>query len=984
MKKMKNVHLTPFRTFVAGTLVLGLLSACGSNEPKTLASLSYEPETEVVKEPVTEQQIKPLSHEEVRKEYKALLDLFEEKELKEKIERRIADVHMMEGVQRQYAAKTESGYYSEATKAYRDILEKYPNSPDNAEILYQLSKAYDNEGLQDEALDALTKLAVRYPNYINISEANFRKGDIHFSRQEYRESLEAYSKVVASGNKNLELNSHYMVGWSRYKLLQYRQSIDSFTFVLNSLLSNGDNVDVLGVKEKPLVEDSISSISLALDKIGGAGEVSAIPALAKQEYVWRVYDNLGDYYLSKELYEQSASTFRLYVNEYQYADKAPDLSVKLIDVYIAGGFAQQSLVEKENYIDAYGLGSRYASFQKGISPSIKSTLKEYIDELASHFHSKGQLHQKELADLKAKQQLKPDLDKADADKNSVLQQSAIASFDKAADFYTRFIDTFPADARVDEVTFLKAEVLFSSYQYPKAIKEYQKVAYQPQTAGIKENTVNAGYAAIIAHEKQIELLKTGLAYDEQIPKAPLAEDSRQVRQWRESAVDSMLAYAEKFHTDERSPAVLTNAAEYLFGLNRYKDAIDVSSGLIAKNANLNKTLKKTAYGIIALSYFNLKDYQQAEDNYISQRALTDPSSDEYVQISERLAASIYKKSEVMIAKGESIAAIDQLLKIKTLTPSSPIRVTAQYDAATLLLEAKLWDRAIVELLELQQSYPEYEYAVEYQRKLAFAYEQKEDWGNAAAAYSVLVSDDPDASIRQEALFLTATMHQRDENLNAANLNYESYIQLYPQPFDNYLESHYYLAINNETLENQSTLNQWLSAIIDVDQKAGSQRTDRSRWLGAWANAKYGDYYSSLFNKVELTLPIVESVPSKNQWLQQASASYQASADYGILEFVAMSSYKIGVLYRQFGNDLRSAPTPADLSPDDQQVYANIIEEQAAPFDRLASDLHQANIDRAWEGKFNQWINNSFIEMRALDPKRFNKVELIVSYGDGIY
>ncbi len=978
MGKMKNSSLKSKCRQVLLLSALGLLSACGSNEPKTLASLSYEPEKET--DTAASQQVIPkLSHEEVRQEYKAVLDVLAEKELKEKIERRIADVHMMEGVQKQNAAKTESGYYSEATQAYLDVLAKYPNSPGNAEILYQLSKAYDNEGQQDEALDSLTKLTTRYPNYINIAEANFRKGDIHFSRQEYRESLTAYLAVVESGNKNLELNSHYMVGWSRYKLLQHRQSIDSFTFVLNSLLSTGDNVDALGKKEKPLVEDSISSISLALDKIGGAAEVSTIPALAKQEYVWRVYDNLGDYYLSKELYEQSASTYRLYVNEYQYADKAPDLRVKLIDAYIAGGFAKQSLIEKEKYIDAYGLGSRYASYQKGISPPIKLILKDYIDELASHFHSKGQLHQKELAELKTKQALKPD-----PDANIALQQSAIASFDKAADFYTRFIDTFPADERVDEVTFLKAEVLFSSYQYPKAIKEYQKVAYQPQSPGVKENTVNAGYAAIIAHEKQIEFLKTGMAYEEQVPKKPLAEDSRQVRRWRESAVDSMLAYAEKFHTDERSPAVLTNAAEYLFGLNRYKDAIDVSSGLIAKNANLNKTLKKTAYGIIALSYFNLEDYQQAEDNYISQRALVDPASEEYVQISERLAASIYKKSEVMIAKGESVAAIDQLLKIKSLTPNSPIRVTAQYDAATLLLEAKLWDRAITELLELQQSYPEYEYAVEYQRKLAFAYEQKEDWGNAAIAYAVLVNDDPDAAIRQEALFLTATMHQRDDNLNAANLNYESYIQLYPQPFDNYMEAHYHLAANNEALENQSTFNQWLSAIIDADQKAGSQRTDRSRWLGAWANAKYGDYYSSLFNKVELTLPIVESVPNKNQWLQQASASYQAAADYGILEFVAMSSYKIGVLYRQFGNDLRSAPTPADLSADDQQVYANIIEEQAAPFDQLAADLHQANIDRAWGGKFNQWINNSFTEMRTLDPKRFNKVELIVSYGDGIY
>jgi tetratricopeptide (TPR) repeat protein len=977
MKIMKFILQKPKSFLTVCLPVIALLSACGSNEPKTLAGLSYEPEKETL-EQTPAQPFERLSHEEVRQEYKALLDLFEEKELKEKIERRIADVHMMEGVQRQNTAKTDSGYYSEATKAYRDILAKYPNSPDNAEVLYQLSKAYDTESQQEEALESLTELTTRFPNYVNVAEAYFRLGDIHFSRQRYRESRHAYMKVIESGNKTLELNSHYQLGWSEYKLLEYRKSIDSFTYVLSSLLVGNGDINSLGKKEKPLVNDSISSISLALDKIGGAGEVVTIPALARQQYVWRIYDNLGEYYLKKELYEQSASTFRLYVNEYPYSVKAPDLSTKLIDTYILGGFARQSLVEKERYIDSYGLGSIYTSYQNGISPQIKSTLREYIDELASHFHSKGQLHQKALADLKTKKQ------QPDPERDQAIQTAAITAYDKAANLYTRFIDTFPNDERIDEVTFLKAEVLFSSYQYPEAIKEYEKVAYQPQRPDNKDNAVNAGYAAIISHEKQVDFLKAGVAYEGQSPQKPVVEDSRQVRQWRVSAVDSMLAFAEKFHTDERSPSVLTNAAEYLFSLNRYKDAIDVSSGLIAKNASLNKTLKKTAYGIIALSYFNLEDYQQAEDNYISQRNLVDPKAEEYTQVSERLAASIYKKSEVMISKDESLAAIDQLLRIKQLTPNSPIRVTAQYDAATLLLDAKLWQRAIVELLELKQFYPDYKYAVEYQRKLAFAYEQNEGWGNAASAYAVLVNDDPDANVRQEALFLTATMYERDKNLSAANLNYESYVQLYPQPFDNYMEAHYHLAANHEALDNQSTLNKWLSATIDVDQKAGVQRTDRSRWLGAWANAKYGDYYSSLFSKVELTLPIVKSVPNKNQWLQQASASYQSAADYGILEFVAMSSYKIGVLYRQFGNDLRSAPKPDSLSGEDQQIYGRIIDEQAAPFDQLAVDLHQANIDRAWGGKFNEWINNSFAEMRTLSPQRFNKVELIVSYGDGIF
>ncbi len=955
-----------------------LLQGCGSNEPKTLASLSYEPEQESVEKP-TEIDIKPITHQELRQEYKAVLGLFEEKALKEKIERRIADVHMMEGTHNQNTDVPKSSYYSEATQAYRDILKKYPNSPDNAEVLYQLSKAYDIEGKQEEALDALSQLTSRYPDYVNIDEAYFREGDIHFSNQRYTKAETSYISVIEANNDKLSLNAHYMLGWSRYKLLEYRQSVDSFSYVLNQLLTNNVNIDDLGKKEKPLVNDSISSISLAIDKIGGAKTIGDIKSLARQNYVWRIYDNLGEYYLAKELYEESASTFRLYVDGYQLSDKAPDLSTKLINTYLAGGFAAQGLKEKENYVNSYGINSRYYSSKNGATTTVKASLKTYLDELASHFHSKGQFYQKEIAEAKKK-----DSTATEKEKIPGLYENSIASLDKAADFYSEYVQTFPGDERIDEVTFLKAEALFSSYQYPRAIKEYEKVAYQPQGVSAEEHAENAGYAAIISYEKQIDVLKTGKAYKEQLPQKIYSEDSREIKKWKQNAVGSMLTFAETFHTDERSPSVLTNAAEYLFSLNQYRNAIDVSTGLIAKNATLDKTLKKTAYGIIAHSHFKLEEFQQAEDNYLNQRLLVEQGTDEYNQISERLAASIYKKSEVMIAGDEKIAAIDQLLKIKQLTPQSSIRVTAQYDAATLLLEVERWGDAIAELLELQELFPEYEYAVEFPRKLAFAYEKNEDWSNAASAYVFLVSKDPDETIRQEALFLAATMYERDENYIPANQRYESYIQQYPMPFDNYMEAHYRLAVNEETLKNVSGRNEWLTKIIDVDKVAGSQRTDRSRWLGAWANAKYGDYYASAFSQTRLKLPLVKSIPDKNKWLERASTSYQLSADYGILEFVAMSSYKIGALYRQFAGELRGAPAPAGLSESDQQIYASIIEEQAAPFDQLAIDLHQANIDRAWDGKFNEWINKSFTEMRVLHPKRYNKVELIVSYGDGIY
>ena len=66
------------------------------------------------------------------------------------------------------------------------------------------------------------------------------------------------------------------------------------------------------------------------------------------------------------------------------------------------------------------------------------------------------------------------------------------------------------------------------------------------------------------------------------------------------------------------------------------------------------------------------------------------------------------------------------------------------------------------------------------------------------------------------------------------------------------------------------------------------------------------------------------------------------------------------------------------------AYREIIEEQAAPLMDVVVELHMGNVERAWDGEFDPWIEKSFNTMAKLYPARFDKVEAQVSYGDGIW
>ncbi len=948
---------------LAAAISLVALTACVGGKPKTLGSLKYQPEPEPPVQTVT-----AVTHKEVRTEYQELLSIIDDEALKEQIERRIAHVYMLESDKDQvdsFPAVDNKSYYLDAIKSYREVLDKYPNSPDNAEVLYQLAKAYDMEGNQDEALDMLLQLTTRHPYYENIAEAYFRKGDILFNRGEYVESEAAYHAVTQHVEAKFSLNAHYMLGWSQYKQLHFRQALDSFVYVLNQRLAPVSSLDDLEKSSQSLVTDTLHAVSLSLDKLAGAATIETLPEVREQQYVWMLYDNLGQYYLEKELYESSADSYRLFVQHHSDDDLTPIMHQKMIETYVAGSFPRQAFTEKENYAEAYGVYSDYARKRNGIPEVLLPTMQAYLDELARNYHARGQEVQKEMEDLRADDKKLPP--KKKDEKLEELDKEALVALDKAAFYYKQFVDTFPTHEKLDEYVFLRAEALFAANRFDESIPDYERVAYKGQTPIADEYGADAGYAAIVAYENHIGTLKR----------------EKEINNWRSQAVDSMLRFAEKYHKDERSPSVLTNAAEYIFSLEDFTRSLQIATDLINHNPNLDLTLKKTAYGIQAHSLFKLERFDEASDSYLLQRELVEVGSEEHQQITERLASAIYKHSETIIASDEKQAAVEELLRLKELTPNSPVRITAQYDAASLLIELQNWTRAIAELEELRQLYPEHELAVEFPRKLAFSYEKNEDWIHAAKEYLLLSENDPDLELRRESLFLAATMYENNKEFDVAITHFKSYNKFYPEPFASMMEARYKLAINYQKLNDVEKRLYWLQQLVDGESEAGNKSTDRSRWLAAWANAEYGDFYAEKFHQIALSLPLDKSLPTKNAQLEEASNRYQAAADSGIFEFVTLSAFKIGELYQNFATALRQSPRPAGLSAEEQNLYKEILEEQALPFEELAMELYQSNIDRAWEGEYNPWIGKSFAMMAQLNPTRYAKAETIVSYGDEI-
>lgn len=914
--------------------------------------------------PLSDISLPKVSHKDVRDDYRELLKIVEDKALREQIERRIAGVYMLEGDHKQLVgvAPPKEGYFAPAIKSYNEVIAKYPNHIDNAESLYQLAKAYDLDGKDDKALETLDNFIQNYHESPRLSEVYFRKGDILFRKSQYEKAEDAYRSVITIGKESAFLNnSYYLLGWSQYKQSNYDGGIASFSEVLDRLVPEDGKVERLDKIAKSLVDDTLHIMSLSLAYAGGAQKVRSFYANRpqSQKYQWLLYNGLGKHFLEKERFEDSAASYRVFVMQNPTSDRAPEMHSAMIRSYIEGDFSSQVLPEKESYVKNYGINSEFWRVKDpDVRARVTPTLKSYIEELAKHYHGTGQNLKQQLA--------KADLDES---KKKSLNRQEEESFLKAADYYQQYMKTFPDDAKIPEMVYMRSEALFDGGDYESAITGYEKTAYEYKNP---KYGADAGYAAIIAFQNRADELKK-----------QHGENSPQLTDWLAKSVESQLQFVKTYRNDKRSASVLAKTSEELFALKRYNKALEIATSIVAQKGKTDEKLLKTVYGVIAHSQYELGNYAEAEEGYRNQLKFISGKDKEYATVLERVATTAYKQGETSVKNDDLEGAIKHFLRIKKIAPSSEIRIVAQYDAATHMMTLEQWDRALVELLELRKKFPAHKLSKDVTQKIAYAYEQAGRLKQAAEEYMALYRNDKDETVRRDALFIAAELYEKAGEDETAITHFKQWARIYEEPFDNRMEARYHLSYlykrNNDMIRHLY----WLRRIIDGDAKAGPLRTDRSRYLAAAANADYGDYWTWEFNRIKLRAPLDKYMPSKSEKLKNALNRYERAAKYGIQEMSSRASYSIGELYAKFAREMMNSPRPKGLSAVEREQYELVLEEQAIPFEDLAIQIHQSNIDLAWGGNYNEWIARSFKAMARLSPVRFDKQELQVSYGDGI-
>lgn len=916
-------------------LLAGGCSLLPQTEPPTIASLGKH--TLELQDTTIE-----VSEARAMQAYRRFLDIEAESESRPLAMRRLADLNL-EAEELPQAGGQEALYprqIDDSVQLYRDILERYPDRPDNDKVLYQLARAYEHSARPEESLATLGQIIARYPDSSHTQEAQFRRGEILFVGKDYRAAEQAYARVVAAGDVSpYYQQALYKQGWCLFKQSLFSEGLDAFITLLDAQLQpQPDGADRLGHLERAdreVVEDTLRVVSLSFSYEDGPASVSNyFNRQGSRHYEDVIYDSLGALYLHKERYNDAAETFRTFVAHNPVHREAPRFQMRVIETYQKGKFPTLVLKAKQELVDRYNLQTEYwQHHDREHAGEVLDYLKTTMTDLARHYHALAQRTRK------------------------------AEDYQQAAHWYRSYLDSFPATKAAPRMNFLLAELLFESGDFARATHEYQRTAYDYDA---HEHAADAGYAAVLAFAREEQRL-SGAAQ----------------QAWHRQAIEHALRFSTTFTEHPQALAVLTRAGQDLLALGEFARAVQVAGQVIAAS-DATPEQQRIAWTVQAHARFDLKDYLQAEHAYQQVLGLTPGQSEQKNALIEKLAASIYKQGEEARSRGDTAAAVGHFLRVREATPTAGIVATAEFDAAAGLMVLQDWPRATQVLERFRQSYPDHPQQAEVTRRLATAYLAEEQPLQAAVEFERIGRSHTDPELQREALWQSAELYARAQRPQQSIDVYQHYITQFPAPVEAAVEARQRIADHYAAADATKQEHHWLAEIINADRVAGAGRSDRTRFLAAQASFKLAETVYENYRTVRLELPLKHSLAVKKQLMEQALQRYEQAAAYQIAEVTTAATFRTADIYFQLSRALLESARPANLSGEALEQYEILLEEQAYPFEEQAIDLHETNIQRASNGVYDAWIAKSLQQLAELLPARYAKTERSVTHVEAIH
>jgi len=847
------------------------------------------------------------------------------------ITRRLADLLIEQAADLQLAALTTGNdsaqlesaarqFYGEAISHYEYLLNKYPEGPDTTDLLYQLSRAYEESGQSQQALTSIDQLLVQEPasNLRLYADTRFRRGELLFGEGAYAEAGQSYQAVVDLGaTVPAYEQALYKLGWSLFKQERYADALPVLFAFLDLKIPPGEVFDAqlpgLSPADREQASDVFRVISTSFAQLGGVDAVDRFfRRYGSRSYAEHVYLDLAEFYVEQDQVSEAARTWRVLAQRAPLEANAPRLTARAISLYRQAGF-QQRVVEAETvFVQAYGMDEDFWTVHAPQDfPDVLQVLQSSLRELAHVTHEQAS-KTRDVGDVRAAEQ-----------------------------WYREYLATFGDERGAAEMNFQLAELLYENGQYRQAIDAYEQAAW------LRGDYPRAADAALGAQRASEKLLQD----------ATVADRAAVAGRMTAAALRFVLAYPDH----PAAPALLAKTGTALLEQQQYDSALQNSEQVLAAAPAAPPALRQAAWSIQAQAQFGLGDYPAAAAAYRKALQLASQDDPRRPALQEGLATATFKQAEQTSMQGDRHAAVALYQQAAQLAPGASIRSKAQYEMATTLLAQESWAEAIRILEQYRRDYPDDPLQAEVTRKLAYAHDRGGNSSQAASEYLRLGQNRQQAeALQREALLRAADIYVQTGAVRQAISTRELYLQRFPQPVPAAVVVMQQLADLETDNGNTRRRQHWLEEIIRLDRETGNART---RVPAAEAMLELADNRLTVFRQVQLVNPVQTSLARKLQAMKQALQAFEEAIGYGVTPVATEATYQIASMYDELGQALLTSERPASLAADELAEYDLLLAEQAAPFEQQAIAIYAMNAQRPGGEQQDPWVVKS---MQRLD------------------
>jgi len=825
----------------------------------------------------------------------------------------------------------------EAIRLYKQLLEKYPLYERNDQVLYQLSRAYEETGQVDEAMNVMNRLVKQYPNSRYNDEVHFRRGEYYFTRKKFLDAEDAYGEVLKMGVGSVYYErALYKKGWTFYKQELYEEALQEFFALLDYKVSIGyDFEQTTDDIEKKRISDTFRVVSLSFSNLGGSETLQEFfTKIGSRDYEYYVYKELGEFYFTKRRYNDAAVTYNSFIESNPFHKKSPHFSMRVIDIYMKGRFPKLVIDAKKQFASTYGLEAEYWNyFDQAEFGEVLGYLKTNLTDLANHYHS---LYQ-----------------------NKKFKKDKQQNFEEASHWYREFLKSFPKDEQSPAINYQLADLYLENKDFKLAAIEYERSAYDYP---VNDKSEKAAYAAVYS-------------YREYLKGAP----SSQIKNVKRDIIRTSIRLVDTFPKHEKATIVLGAAVDDLFEMRDFTLAIKSGRRLVEEYPGADPKIKRGAWLVVAHSSYELEIYQDAELAYIEVLNLTAKDDKTRVALIDNLAASIYKQGEQARAEENYREAVRHFLRIADVAPTSKIRPSAEYDAAAVLIQIMDLEQAIKVLLAFRHDYPGHELQKDVTKKVAYAYKELGKFTEAAQEYERVAAEAEQEELVREAMLEAAELYERAKDANNSLRVYKQFVVKFPKPLEFALDTYYKIAMIYKSQDDLQQYRATLQHIIKSDAQAGAERTDRTRYLAAQSSLVIIEPQFDEFIAIKLVKPFEKSLTKKQKSMKALVASYTKLVDYQVADVTAASTFYIAEIYYNFSRSLMQSEKPEGLSDVELEEFNLMLEDQAFPFEEKSIKVHEKNIELITAGVYSTWIDRSIEKLAKLLPARYAKPEESTNY-----